>query len=161
MRVALTCQPRVHFVFWWSVVVSLVSTLALQYWHALLSLFCFTVFQYFSLLHRLTHSLSPPPPLSLSPVIVVAIVTLWPGTARLRTSILSMVLESCRKALPGQCLLLLSDVDFQFLFYFYSKSRLVRTPKGNEKEYVLNKVRSIQSAMFVIGKANVITECAY
>ena len=43
----------------------------------------------------------------------------------------------------------------------YTETRLVRTPKGNEKEYVLNKVRSIASAMVVIGKANVINECTY
>ena len=39
----------------------------------------------------------------------------------------------------------------------YSETRLEGTPKGNEKEYI--KVCSIQSAMFGIGKANVITEC--
>ena len=42
-----------------------------------------------------------------------------------------------------------------------SDTRLVRTPEGNEKEHVLNRVRSIQSVMFAIGKANITIECTY
>ena len=37
-------------------------------------------------------------------------------------------------------------------FAIYSETRLLRTLKGNEKRYVLNKVRFIQNPIFLIGR---------
>ena len=41
-----------------------------------------------------------------------------------------------------------------FLQIKYSETRLLRTLKGNEKRYVLTKVRSIQNVIFLTGRTS-------